>query len=79
MFSNCSMVMEDQAGYSGSHLPSVSWMSSMPAASSCRIRTEVKLLVMLPILNNASGQMGPPSCSEVLPLATSIAGSAAEG
>src|SRR4051794_34607518 len=77
MFSNCSIVTDDQAGYSGSHCPSVSWIFNRPSASSFKIRTAVKLLVMLPIWNSVSEQMGPPSCNEVLPWAISSAGPSA--
>jgi hypothetical protein len=69
MFSSCSMVMDDHAGYSGSHLPSVSWMSSTPAASSFKTSTLVKLFVMLPICHSVPGQIGPPFCKDVLPAA----------
>jgi len=78
MFSNCSIVMEDHAGYSGSHLPSGSWISSTPAASSCSMSTAVKLLVMLAIRNSVSGQIGVPSCNDVLPLVIWSAGFSAE-
>ena len=43
------MVTSFHAGYSGSHLPSVSSSESFPAASSCKITATVKDFDVLPI------------------------------
>ena len=47
------MVMSRQAGYWGSHFPSVSLIDSLPSASSCSSITAVKALVLLPICHSA--------------------------
>ena len=43
------MVTSFHAAYSGSHLPSVSSIESLPAASSCRITAAVNDFDVLPI------------------------------
>ena len=68
------MVMVRQAGYWGSHFPSVSLIDSLPSASSCSSITAVKALVLLPICHSASGETGPPPPYRVVPAAMVMAG-----
>ena len=69
------MVTSRQAGYWGSHRPSVSVIDSLPSASSCSSITAVKALVLLPICHSASGDTGPPPPYRVVPAARLMAGS----
>ena len=58
MLSSWRIVTALQAGYCGSHLPTVSSIESAPFASNLRISAAVNDFVMLPIWKRLSGVTG---------------------
>src|ERR1700722_1146884 len=74
MSSSCLIWTSCQAGYWGSHFPSVSLIDSLPSASSCSRITAVKALVLLPICHSARVDTGQPLPKRVVPVARSMLG-----